>query len=604
MRKYFFVLIVAGLAFSLFGVDARAAVTARTNVTDWYIKDFQSEILVNKDSTLLIAERITADCGMASGKHGIFRTLPTVFRTTDETISMPVELVSITDFAGKSLQYSTQKNYSNNTVTWKIGDPDRTVTGVNNYLITYKIKNTILFDNPAFDELYWNLNGNFWDIETDNFTGTIVFPAEVTKNNTKVDYYTGSIGSKSQAGANYSWISDNILQFQSTGMLGIGEGITASITFSKNIFTPYAPTFIEKYAFYLWFIIPLVAFAICFGLWNKYGKDPRMDKTIITEFDVPEKLSPLELGTLFFNGTLKNEYITAAIINLAVKKIIQIEETEGLDSVPDGPAKEVVSEFSDKQKSFIEKTLNFLHIGKDFRLKIIDQARIAELSQPEQVLIEGVFSGKDEVMLSSLRNKFYQSISKIKKETIKNLEEKKFIEVAGLSFQVAFLILGVAFVFLTFILAAYSFLSLPAMIFTTIILFIFAFLMPKRTSSGAEVFWKTQGFKLYMETAEKYRDQFYEKENIFEKLLPYAIMFGMTKLWIKKMKEIYGEDYFNSYHPGWFVGSSLASFDADSFSSQIDSLSSAMAANTSSGSGAGGGGGSGGGGGGGGGGGW
>lgn len=192
----------------------------------------------------------------------------------------------------------------------------------------------------------------------------------------------------------------------------------------------------------------------------------------------------------------------------------------------------------------------------------------------------------------------------IKKVTLESLEKKRLIEKSGRTFQVIFLVAGFVLAFLTFILASLSLLSLPAMLLATLIVFIFAIFMPKRTPAGAEVYWKTQGFKLYMETAEKYREQFNEKENIFEKLLPYAIMFGMTKLWIKKMKEIYGEDYFSSYHPMWFVGGNLASFDADSFTEHIDSLSSAMAANVSSGSGSGGGGFSGGGGGGGGGGGW
>lgn len=152
---------------------------------------------------------------------------------------------------------------------------------------------------------------------------------------------------------------------------------------------------------------------------------------------------------------------------------------------------------------------------------------------------------------------------------------------------------------LAFIIGAGFILSAP-------IFFIFAFFMPQRTPAGAELLWKIKGFKLYMETAEKYRQQFYEKENIFEKFLPYAMAFGMTKLWIQKMKEIYGEEYFNNYHPVWYAGSmgNLSTFDADSFTSQMDSISTSISSNVSSGSGAGGGGGSGGGGGGGGGGGW
>jgi uncharacterized membrane protein len=128
--------------------------------------------------------------------------------------------------------------------------------------------------------------------------------------------------------------------------------------------------------------------------------------------------------------------------------------------------------------------------------------------------------------------------------------------------------------------------------------------MPKRTQKGAELLWRIKGFKLYMNTAEKYRQQFYEKENIFEKFLPYAIVFGITKEWVKKMQDIYGGEYFKTHIPAWYVGANIASFNADSFSSAMSSLSSSISSNVGSASGAGGAGGAGGGGGGGGGGGW
>ena len=130
-----------------------------------------------------------------------------------------------------------------------------------------------------------------------------------------------------------------------------------------------------------------------------------------------------------------------------------------------------------------------------------------------------------------------------------------------------------------------------------------AIIMPKRTEKGAEINWQIKGFKLYMETAEKYRQQFNEKENIFEKFLPYAIAFGMTKEWVKKMKEIYGENFYGNYVPVWYIGN-ISNFDVSSLTSTIDNLSSSINSNMGTTSGAGGGGFSGGGGGGGGGGGW
>ena len=127
--------------------------------------------------------------------------------------------------------------------------------------------------------------------------------------------------------------------------------------------------------------------------------------------------------------------------------------------------------------------------------------------------------------------------------------------------------------------------------------------MNKRTMKGAEAEWRVRGFKLFISTAEKYRARFYEKENMFEKILPYAIAFGLTDKWVKAMKDIYGVEKFSSMTPVWFIGSS-GNFDIDSFSSALTSMTTAISQSTSSSSGAGGGGFSGGGGGGGGGGGW
>jgi len=108
---------------------------------------------------------------------------------------------------------------------------------------------------------------------------------------------------------------------------------------------------------------------------------------------------------------------------------------------------------------------------------------------------------------------------------------------------------------------------------------------------------------MYMKTAEKYRQQFYEEENIFDKLLPYAIVFGMVKQWAKKMEKIYGKDYYRTHYPIWYLGGT-GKFDVNSFVSTINSISSSISSNVSSGSGSRGAGGVGGGGGGGGGGGW
>ncbi len=518
-----------------------------SEITDWYIKDFQSEIIVNKDSTLDITEKIIADCGNLSNKHGIFRVLPTqVYKTSTEIIKMPIKLISITDFNGKPLHYSASSNITNHTISWKIGDPDVEVTGENYYQIKYKVKNVVRFDSVDFDEFYWNLNGNFWDIETDKFSGKIIFPSEVTEGNSKIDYYTGSFGAKDQEAANYSWISDNVLEFNSTRTLDGGEGITASIIFPKNIFTPYEPGFWEKNWQYFSFLIPIIAFIICFWLWFKYGNDPSIKGPVVPEFSIPGELLPMEMGEVLTNGRLRTNHISAGIINLAVNKIIKIEKLE----------------------------------NKDYKLNLLSK-ETKGLSEAEVQLINNLFAGKDEVTLSKLKNKFYTTLSGLEDLIKEKLEKAELVSGSNSCLRITLMTLaflcfpGVVFFVMWWILAI-------NLLFTSIILIVFAIIIPRRSLEAHRMLKKIEGFKLYMKTAEKYRQQFNEKENIFEKFLPYAMIFGITGLWIEKMKKIYGQEYFETYHPIWFYGAGLSHFDAGSFDGAISSLSSNMASTLAS----------------------
>jgi uncharacterized membrane protein len=294
------------------------------------------------------------------------------------------------------------------------------------------------------------------------------------------------------------------------------------------------------------------------------------------------------LGALKTNGTLDPEFITAAITNLAVNRIITIEEIKK------------------------EGVLNLLS-GK--KIKFYLKNKDAVLNAPDKKILEMLFGERlqnNEVTLSEIKKKMQNDInfsSDLQKLVQKELQDKGLITKSGLTAKKIMLPIGIILMgtLIPFLIWSLPYLAI-ALAASGLIVFAYSFFMPKRTAKGMEINWQIKGFKLYMETAEKYRQQFNEKENIFEKFLPYAMVFGMTKVWIKKMEEIYGKEYFTNYHPAWFIGTSMATFDTKSFTSQLNSISSSInsVATSSSGrSGGGGGGGfSGGGGGGGGGGGW
>lgn len=553
--------------------------SARENATDWYVQDFHSRITANKDSSLDIVEDITADCGTAQGKHGIFRIVPEAVNIEGEYVATPVELVSITDFNGRKIGYSESRNDSDRTVTWKIGDQDRTVQGINRYRIRYRVENAVRFANQDFDELYWNLSGNFWDLEIDHFSADLEFPSEITESNSHVWGYSGYLRDSGDRLSYHRWTGPSELHFETSGTLLPGQGVTASVTFPKGIFVPYVPGFWETHGKYFSLLIPLLILVGCFLLWRKYGRDPRVDKTIIAEYEIPGGLSPLEAGMLMKNGGFRNAFVTAEIIQLAVRGYMTIKE--------------------------VDKKVLFIH-SKDYELiKAAPLERRSELSESQKIIYDKLFERGDTVKLSSLRKDFHKALDGIQRETKASLYGKKLISKTGNSIQIALFITGIISVSLIKVLAIFSSLSsIPffSIISSVVIMLFFAIIMPKRTPEGAELNWKLKGFKLFMETVDKDRAAFYEKENIFEKCLPYAILFGMTKEWVKRIREIYGEEYFASHPMLWYAGGTLPNMD--SFADSMESLSSSIASNTSAPSGSGGAGGSGGGGGGGGGGGW
>lgn len=570
MKQSLFLLAV--MSACLFNVPK---VQARENVTDWYIQDFRAEFEVQADSTMTVTEWITADCGQCVGKHGIFRVVPTVAKMPEGDIETPVTLLSITDFAGQPHKFEETRNTSDDTITWKIGDPSKTVTGINEYQIVYVVRNVIR-DQGEFHEWYWNIVGNFWDLPIDNFIGTVHFPDGVTQTTTELNLYSGALGTTSNQIATANWVDDHTLVVKSTRGLALREGITVSASFPTTIFTPYQFSWWELYGPYLWFLIPVVMGIYLYRMWRQYGDDPAWDKPVIAEYEIPAGLNALTAGVLLSNGRLKSGYITAALIELAVKGAITIRQT----------TEKIL--FFESQDFVLER-----HVPAGF------------IATPEQqLLLDTVFATGNSVKLKDLKHKFHPVLGPLTKRIKDSLIQAGLVERLGFTYQNIFVGIGIVGFFLFGFFGGLGWEAVVALGLTALLFLGFSIIMPKRTQAGVETHSKLKGLKLYMETAEKYRQQFHEKEGVFETLLPIAILFGMTKEWIKKMEEIYGALYFKNYHPAWFIGTDLGSFDTESFVEHMESISSAINATTGTKSGSGGGGSSGGGSGGGGGGGW
>ncbi|MET0811726.1 MAG: DUF2207 domain-containing protein, partial [Microbacterium sp.] len=130
------------------------------------------------------------------------------------------------------------------------------------------------------------------------------------------------------------------------------------------------------------------------------------------------------------------------------------------------------------------------------------------------------------------------------------------------------------------------------------------------TAKGAEVRDHLEGLKIFIEWAEADRIRMLQSPagaermrvdvndprqmlELYETLLPYAVVFGQEKEWAKQLAVLYGV----GNAPLWYAGT--GGFDASSFSSGISNLSASSSSSSSTSGGSGGGGSAGGGGGGG-----
>jgi len=141
---------------------------------------------------------------------------------------------------------------------------------------------------------------------------------------------------------------------------------------------------------------------------------------------------------------------------------------------------------------------------------------------------------------------------------------------------------------------------------------IYQYLIRKPAKEKLKIKSLIDGFKMYMSAAEEKQIAYFNPPEltpeIFEKLLPYAVVLGAEDVWGEKFQNLIDKSLIDqTYQPTWYTGGRIGNFSTFNHtlnSSLSNSLSKSATPPSSSGSGSGGGGFSGGGGGGGGGGGW
>lgn len=546
------------------------------------ILDFVVTITVNSNRSVSVEEKIVYDSGPID-RHGIYRDIRMI---NSEGERMSLSNIDVRDENGMEYEWERIGDGGNSRI--KIGDPDKTFRGTKIYLIKYTASNAaVLLEN--LDEIYWNVTGNEWNVPILKANATVVLPYGAIERQSAC--YYGAFRSQNICSGT---ITVSGYQFESPEQLEAGEGLTVAVGFEKGAI--YPPTIWEKFVglmktyggIVLGGVLFLVIFFRLFYYWWTKGRDPRGTSVIVPQYDVPDNLTPFEVGGIV-RQRIDTKDVSAEIIYLATKGYIKIRQIES--KIP-------------------------LFGKDDYELILLKDAEGA--TDLEKEFISNLFGSTvppASVKISALRNKFYMSFLKLSKMTMKRLKELGYYDVINLSGVIKkgdpWIIIPSLLLFVSLIVGGVIGLGefyLMPMVFTVIVTFlffvIFLSIMPARSKRGVATREYLLGLKDYLDIAEKDRLEFHnapeKKPEIFEKLLPFAIVFGVEKQWAREFEEIY------TTPPSWYEGHFVGAFNSVIFANSISEFNTQASSSLSSapGGGSGGGGFSGGGGGGGGGGGW
>jgi uncharacterized membrane protein len=250
---------------------------------------------------------------------------------------------------------------------------------------------------------------------------------------------------------------------------------------------------------------------------------------------------------LILDESADTKDVTATIIDLAVRGYLSIEE---------------------KEKAWL--------FGKtDWRLTKLKNAYDG-LHPFETTVLQGLFSGEAaEVDLSDLKNEFYKDLASAQKQLYSDAMSRKWFSTNpetrrgwAQGAAIALIVAGAGLGWL-FGNVGWAVLGAPVILVGVAATLISA-TMSKRTAAGSEALRRTLGFRMFIETADKRRQEFNEKANIFAEYLPYAIVFGSVEKWANAFKDI---DTTPSTQ-GWYTGTHA--FAAVAFSQSMQSFSSSV----------------------------
>lgn len=629
------------LSLSLSVLFAFAFVAHAQTDRSYHYTNFAETVTVHKDTTIRVEEEQTYQ--FVGTYHLGYRSIPhkALDAITDVTVvdgetgkAFALSRLKLSkDDPSSWGKYTVYEQNGETIVEWYYDLSNTT----HRFIISYTVHGALAFYKDH-DELYWNIFTDY-NVPVDRVEVTIQLPGAITQQ-AKSLYTSGSHEYTAEQP------NESTFHFVTTG-IAPNEAVTFAVGWQKGLVdqSAYWRDFARTYwALLASVLIILGGYAYSAWFWFRRKRQNHGRGTIIPEYEPPQYVPPAMAAVVAMGHVTQNAW-PATVVDLAVRGFVTIKEDTSKVSLWRNPKTWVFIDllfvlsvpfvifvlFSNNGSTFagylplllipyfgvyvlmryVQPQFNFL---KSTDYVVTTTKKSTETLEPyEKQFLDALCNDNDTFSTRLLRRsqskarELYTKLQRISKELSEETQERTHAFGISPNSFLAGMFSGTLVVSIMWLfIVPFIFSRMPGLLWLAGSCVLVSLLVvgiryvPYLTSKGAALKEEWLGFKMYLETAERYRMQNLTPET-FEKYLPYAMIFGVEKEWAKAFETL------NMQQPTWYVGSNAAfvssgptgGFSPSSFTSGFSASFASSFASSGGGGASGGGGGAGGGGGGG-----
>ncbi|WGD37376.1 DUF2207 domain-containing protein [Lysinibacter sp. HNR] len=560
----------------LFGSLTITPQPAAANVNDFRFSSFNAQYLLGRSiegqSQLTTVETLVAQFPDHPQNRGIIRYIPLDYNGVD----LNTRLSSVTNERGEAVPY--EATHESGFLAVSIGT-DEYLLGEHTFVLTYEQVNVVRdFGDTDANEFYWDTNGTSWAQPFDSVEVELrLAPELVDSLNGNMSCYSGAQGSADTCAIEQDPNDPAFFQAFVDGGVAPEENMTIAVGFDRGTFViPAAPG--QHWAFtvfpLLWTGLGLASVVMLAVSRARVWRAPQGRGIVVPQYTIPKNVNLLEAQNIVSSGM---GAVSAQLVSFAVRHNVRIFDY-------------AVTKKGSKIKNPFTLEFRSLEGLDDLEIELIHVFFGPSPSPGDIVELVGPSAGRAAKLHSLMSEVGPRMLARGWRARPAAPFPKLWIIFSSIFATFIF-----GSITLAFVLPAFNGSTLAAILGLLAMFVAAAFILTKPaqlTVAGVEMREYIQGLRMYLELAEKDRFAMLQSVsgaervpfipesavglvdpadrvepsdpraivNLYEKLLPYAILWNIEESWTRALSVHYEQ---LNEQPDWFV--SANAFNAVSF---------------------------------------